>query len=46
MKRVLFRDKKVLSNAARRAAKKQFPKKPQPWHPFSHADYVALKPKE
>ena len=30
--------KAPLSNAARKAARKQFPKKPQPWHQFSHED--------
>lgn len=35
--------KAPLTNRARRAAKKQFPAKPQPWHPFSAKDYEALK---
>ena len=34
--------KQELSKSARKQARKQFPKQPQPWHIFTAADIAAL----
>jgi hypothetical protein len=35
-------EKQELSKSARKQARKQFPKQPQPWHLFTAEDYSAL----